>query len=94
MALGFRLHITTTLENNTQFWYKEDWKATRNQEKAEIYNAFNPANPQGVQILYVKEYRPGMNVYSLPGYFGALNYIERRLVELRTEHDKLHQGVI
>jgi hypothetical protein len=65
-----------TNKDNTQFWYKEDWKTTRNQEKAEIYNAFNPANPQGVQILYVKEYRPGMNVYSLPGYFGALNYIE------------------
>jgi hypothetical protein len=65
-----------TNKDNTQFWYKEDWKVTRNQEKAEIYNAFNPANPQGVQILYVKEYRPGMNVYSLPGYFGALNYIE------------------
>ena len=65
-----------TNKDNTQFWYKEDWKATRNQEKAEIYNAFNPKNPVGVQILYVKEYRPGMNVYSLPGYFGALNYIE------------------
>ena len=65
-----------TNKDNTQFWYKDDWKLTRNQEKAEVYNAFNPANPVGVQILYVKEYRPGMNVYSLPGYFGALNYIE------------------
>jgi hypothetical protein len=65
-----------TNKDNTQFWYKDDWKLTRNQEKAEIYNAFNPKNPVGVQILYVKEYRPGMNVYSLPGYFGALNYIE------------------
>jgi len=65
-----------TNKDNTQFWYKEDWKVTRNQEKAEVYSAFNPANPYGVQIFYVKEYRPGMNVYSLPGYFGALNYIE------------------
>ena len=65
-----------TNKDNTQFWYKEDWKTTRNQEKAEVYAAFNPKNPVGVQILYVKEYRPGMNVYSLPGYFGALNYIE------------------
>lgn len=65
-----------TNKDNTQFWYKEDWKTTRNQEKAEVYSAFNPKNPTGVQILYVKEYRPGMNVYSLPGYFGALNYIE------------------
>ena len=63
-----------TNKDNTQFWYKEDWKA--NKEKAEVYAAFNPKNPVGVQILYVKEYRPGMNVYSLPGYFGALNYIE------------------
>ena len=63
-----------TNKDNTQFWYKEDWKA--NKEKAEVYAAFNPKNPIGVQILYVKEYRPGMNVYSLPGYFGALNYIE------------------
>ena len=65
-----------TNKDNTQFWYKEDWKTTRTQEKAEVYAAFNPKNPVGVQILYVKEYRPGMNVYSLPGYFGALNYIE------------------
>ena len=63
-----------TNKDNTQFWYKEDWKDRK--DKPEIYNAFNPNNPQGVQILYVKEYRPGMNVYSLPGYFGALNYIE------------------
>jgi hypothetical protein len=63
-----------TNKDNTQFWYKEDWKL--NKEKAEVYSAFNPKNPIGVQILYVKEYRPGMNVYSLPGYFGALNYIE------------------
>jgi DNA-binding MarR family transcriptional regulator len=63
-----------TNKDNTQFWYKDDWKL--NKEKAEVYAAFNPKNPIGVQILYVKEYRPGMNVYSLPGYFGALNYIE------------------
>jgi hypothetical protein len=63
-----------TNKDNTQFWYKEDWK-DRN-EKQTVYAAFNPANPVGKQILYVKEYRPNMGIYSLPGYFGALNYIE------------------
>lgn len=63
-----------TNKDNTQFWYKEDWKD--NKEKQTIYAAFNPANPVGKQILYVKEYRPNMGIYSLPGYFGALNYIE------------------
>jgi hypothetical protein len=63
-----------TNKDNTQFWYKENW-GDRN-EKQMIYAAFNPANPVGKQILYVKEYRPNMGIYSLPGYFGALNYIE------------------
>lgn len=63
-----------TNKDNTQFWYKEDWKD--NKEKQTVYAAFNPANPVGKQILYVKEYRPNMGIYSLPGYFGALNYIE------------------
>ena len=63
-----------TNKDNTQFWYKEDW--TDRNEKHCVYPAFNPANPTGKQILYVKEYRPNMGIYSLPTYFGALNYIE------------------
>jgi hypothetical protein len=63
-----------TNKDNTQFWYKEDWKDSK--EKYEVYPAFNPKNPQGKQILYLKEYRPNGGVYSLPSYFGALNYIE------------------
>lgn len=63
-----------TNKDNTQFWYKEEWNDRL--EKAQVYPAFNPANPFGKQILYVKEYRPNMGFYSLPGYFGALNYIE------------------
>jgi len=63
-----------TNKDNTQFWYKEKWD-DRN-EKAMVYPAFNANNPVGKQILYIKEYRPNMGFYSLPGYFGALNYIE------------------
>ena len=63
-----------TNKDNTQFWYKEDWK-DRN-EQYQVYNAFNPKNPVGKQIYYIKEYRPNSGAYSLPSYFGALNYIE------------------
>jgi hypothetical protein len=63
-----------TNKDNTQFWYKEEWNDRL--EKPMVYPAFNPAIPKGKQILYVKEYRPNMGFYSLPGYFGALNYIE------------------
>jgi len=63
-----------TNKDNTQFWYKDDWKD--NKEKTIVYPAFNPNNPNGKQIMYIKEYRPNMGIYSLPTYFGALNYIE------------------
>jgi DNA-binding MarR family transcriptional regulator len=63
-----------TNKDNTQFWYKDEWKDSK--EKYKVYPAFNPKNPQGSQILYIKEYRPYTQVYALPGYFGALNYIE------------------
>lgn len=64
-----------TNKDNTQFWYKEDWKSYK--EKIEfVYPVFNPKVPQGKQIIYLKEYRPNGGVYSLPVYFGALNYIE------------------
>ncbi|CAB4121774.1 hypothetical protein UFOVP19_3 [uncultured Caudovirales phage] len=63
-----------TNKDNTQFWYKEDWKDTK--KKPEVIATFNPKQPVGKQILYVKEYRPNIGIYGLPSYFAALNYIE------------------
>lgn len=63
-----------TNKDNTQFWYKYDWSDRK--EKVQVVNAFNTQVRQGRQILYLKEYRPGLDTYSLPGYMGALNYIE------------------
>lgn len=63
-------------KDNTEFWYKENW--TDRKEDPVIMPAFNTAKEAriGKQILYIKEYRPGMQTYTLPGYMGALNYIE------------------
>lgn len=62
-------------KDNTQFWFSEDWsKGNRAEKKA--YPAFNTQVRSGTQILYLKEYRPSLNAYALPGYFGSLNYIE------------------
>ena len=72
------LHIDYTKirsnTDNSQFWYKKDW----NERKDELIHlmAFNTKVRQGKQILYIKEYRPGLDTYALPGYMGALNYIE------------------
>lgn len=61
-------------KDNTQFWYKNDW--TDRKEEPKVIPAFNTQQRTGKQILYVKEYRPGLDTYALPGYMGALNYIE------------------
>jgi len=63
-----------TNADNTQFWYCEDWNDRK--FKKDVYNVFNTQLRQGSQILYLKEYRPNLNAYALPGYYGALNYIE------------------
>jgi ribosomal protein S25 len=63
-----------TNKDNTQYWYKEDWKD--NKVKPIVVAAFNPKHPTGKQILYIKEYRPNIGIYGLPSYFAALNYIE------------------
>ena len=63
-----------TNEDNTQFWHSDNWQDRK--YKREVYNAFNTQLRTGKQILYLKEYRPDLRAYALPGYFGALNYIE------------------
>lgn len=63
-----------TNADNTQFWYCENWDDRK--YKREVFNGFNSTLRQGTQILYLKEYRPSLNAYALPGYFGALNYVE------------------
>jgi ribosomal protein S25 len=61
-------------KDNTSFWYKQDWNDRK--EREEVLPAFSSTLRQGKQILYIKEYRPGLMTYALPGYMGALNYIE------------------
>lgn len=63
-----------TNKDNTQFWYKADWKIYK--DVAEVIPAFNPNQRTGKQILYLKEYRPALNTYALPNYMAALNFIE------------------
>lgn len=61
-------------KDNTQYWYKSNWEDRK--EQAEVIPAYNTENKVGKQILYIKEYRPGLDTYALPSYMGALNYIE------------------
>lgn len=55
-------------------YWKKNWKDYREQPK--VFSPFNIKERKGTQILFVKEYRPDLDVYPLPGYIGANNYIE------------------
>ena len=64
-------------KDNTKFFYTKEWYRSNpkmNEDWAE-FDAFDVNKPKGKQILYVKEYRPGVNTYTLPDYIGAIPYI-------------------
>jgi DNA-binding MarR family transcriptional regulator len=68
-----------TNAENTEFYVSDNWIKNDNvnpRPDYETYPAFNPNNTTGTQILYFKEYRAGVNTYSLPDYRGAISYIE------------------
>lgn len=56
-------------------YYSDDWSNTRKYTpvKKPVYN---PKNPIASQILYVKEYRPGSEIYGQPEYLSCVNYID------------------
>lgn len=58
------------------FYVKDDWNKSDFKEKPREYPAFDPNNPKGSQILFVKQYNPKSDIYPLPSYFQGLNYIE------------------
>jgi hypothetical protein len=65
-------------KDNTQFYYRESWKAGDrffDWNKEKTFPAFNPANPRGTQIYFYKSYRPGTRTYPLPSYMRGLNFI-------------------
>lgn len=70
--------VRTNYDNSFYYvgndWIKGDYVNAK--PKYETYPAFDPATRTGTQILYFKEYRAGENIYSLPDYRGAINYLE------------------
>jgi DNA-binding MarR family transcriptional regulator len=70
--------VRTNIDNSFFYvgndWIKGDY--VNSKPKYETFPAFDPATKTGTQILYFKEYRAGENIYSLPDYRGAINYLE------------------
>lgn len=57
-----------------EYYYSDVWYKTAIKDYDSV-EAFNTKKRKGSQILYCKEYRPGITYYALPSYTGALNSI-------------------
>jgi DNA-binding MarR family transcriptional regulator len=73
-------HKVRSSKDNTQFYVK-DWESYKKGEEPKVFAAYDPKQDPAMlknqtQILYYKEYRPGVETYSYPGYMGALNAIQ------------------
>lgn len=73
-------HKVRSSKDNTQFYVK-DWDIYKKNDEPMVFAAYDPKLDAKLlrnqtQILYYKEYRPGVETYSYPGYMGALNAIQ------------------
>lgn len=80
--------------DNTYFYVSEEWETKNKPLDLIPISAFNPDKRQGKQIIYIKEYRPGVNTYTLPSYQGALNYIELDVAVSEFHLNAIHNGMM
>lgn len=70
-------HYLRRAKEKNGYWYSKNWeKYTQPEFRPVFVPDFDDKNKKGAQILAYNEYRPGVEEYPLPGYFGALNDIE------------------
>lgn len=78
-----KFHKVRTNYNNSKFWVKDEWDVNRQspltaqeKKKERVYTAFDTSDRTGTQILYVKQDGDNNDVYPLPSYIQAINYID------------------
>ena len=80
--------------DNTYFYISSEWDLKAKPGDIEGISAFNLDNKVGKQLIYLKEYRPGVNTYTLPSYHGALNYIELDVAVSEFHLNAIHNGMM
>lgn len=80
--------------DNSFFYVSDEWETKQKPTDIEAIAAFNPDQRSGKQIIYLKEYRPGVNTYTLPSYHGALNYIELDVAVSEFHLNAIHNGMM
>ena len=80
--------------DNSFFYVSDEWETKQKPTDVEAIAAFNPDQRSGKQVIYLKEYRPGVNTYTLPSYHGALNYIELDVAVSEFHLNAIHNGMM
>ena len=80
--------------DNTFFYVSDEWETKQKPTDVQGISGFNPKNKSGKQIIYLKEYRPAVNTYTLPSYQGALNYIELDIAVSEFHLNAIHNGLM
>ena len=80
--------------DNTYFYISEQWDLKNKPDDIEGVAAFDENNKSGKQIIYIKEYRPGVATYTLPTYQGAMNYIELDIAVSEFHLNAIHNGMM
>ena len=80
--------------DNTYFYVSEQWDLKNKPDDIEGVAAFDENNKSGKQIIYIKEYRPGVATYTLPTYQGAMNYIELDIAVSEFHLNAIHNGMM
>ncbi|WP_343668729.1 winged helix-turn-helix domain-containing protein [Chitinophaga sp.] len=86
IASVYHVDYTTVRSNkdNTEFYVSDEWVKyspdgtyrTNNNPVYKEFGAFNTNLKKGTQILYIKKYHPGIDIYTLPSYRGSITWIE------------------
>jgi DNA-binding MarR family transcriptional regulator len=80
--------------DNTYFYISDQWDSKQKPDDIEGIAAFDENNKSGKQIIYIKEYRPGVDTYTLPTYQGAMNYIELDVAVSEFHLNAIHNGMM
>lgn len=71
-------------KENSEFYYTSEWFDKKGNMKRDVednddwavFSPFDSEKTKGSQLFFYKSYRPSMDVYALPEYTGAIEYIE------------------
>jgi DNA-binding MarR family transcriptional regulator len=80
--------------DNSEFYISEQWETKGKPDDIVTIKAYDGENTEGKKIIYIKEYRPNVNTYTLPSYQGALNYIELDVAVSEFHLNAIHNGLM